>query len=188
VAAEEDIADVDRVLAGDVDAYESIVRRWQDPLINLANRFCRDRSRAEDMAQEAFIRAYKSLAGWRRQASFSSWLFALSMNVYRTELRRIPPTVSLEDAAEVTDRADQDRELDLKQTGDVVRRNLATLPEKYREALILFYFHELDISAAAKSLKIPEGTLKARLARGRDLLRRKLGQDKSFNQGKDDER
>jgi RNA polymerase sigma factor (sigma-70 family) len=78
------------VLAGDTAAFENIVRRWQGPLVNLAYRFCRDRGRAEDMAQEAFLRAFRGLASWRRDAAFSTWLFALATNLYRTELRRIP--------------------------------------------------------------------------------------------------
>jgi len=65
VSADEDAADVARVLAGDVSAFEAIVRRWQGPLVNLAYRFCRDRSRAEDMAQEAFLRALRSLRSLR---------------------------------------------------------------------------------------------------------------------------
>jgi RNA polymerase sigma-70 factor (ECF subfamily) len=104
VSAGEDQADVEKVLAGDVAAFEGIVRRWQRPLVNLAYRFCHDRGRAEEMAQEAFLRAYRGLAGWRRDAAFSTWLFAIATNVYRSELRRIPAvTVSLEVAAEVRD-------------------------------------------------------------------------------------
>src|ERR1039458_9250139 len=57
--ADEDLADVARVLAGDVQAFEGIVRRWQGPLVNMAWRYCRDRGRAEDLAQEAFLRAWR---------------------------------------------------------------------------------------------------------------------------------
>ena len=68
MSAEEDAAGVNRVLGGDVSAFEPIVRRWQAPLVNLAYRFCHDRGRAEDLAQEAFLRAYRNLARWRREA------------------------------------------------------------------------------------------------------------------------
>jgi RNA polymerase sigma-70 factor (ECF subfamily) len=71
--ADADLADVARVLDGDVQAFEGIVRRWQGPLINMAWRYCRDRSRAEDMAQEAFVRAWRGLSHWRRESSFSTW-------------------------------------------------------------------------------------------------------------------
>ena len=83
-----------RVLAGDVQAFEGIVRRWQGPLVNMAWRYCRDRGRAEEMAQEAFLRAWRGLAQWRRESSFSTWLFALAANVFRSELKRFP-TVNL---------------------------------------------------------------------------------------------
>ena len=99
--SEEDLADVARILAGDVAAFEGIVRRWQGPLINMAWRYCRDRSRAEEMAQEAFLRAWRGLANWRREGSFSTWLFALAANVYRSELKRFPTeTLPLESAPE----------------------------------------------------------------------------------------
>src|SRR5580693_5980674 len=102
-AADDQLA-VERVLGGDISGFEEIVRRWQSPLVNLAYRFCHDRGRAEDMAQEAFLRAYRSLDRWRREAAFSTWLFALATNLYCTELRRIPArTVSLSDVAEPTD-------------------------------------------------------------------------------------
>jgi RNA polymerase sigma-70 factor, ECF subfamily len=175
VSASDDQADVARVLAGDSAAFEGIVRRWQGPLVNLAYRFCLDRGRAEDMAQEAFLRAYRSLAAWRGEAAFSTWLFALAANLYRTELRRIPArTVSLDEIAEPADKAGGG-DGQLHQARDrVIRRAVLALPPKYRDALVLFYFHDQEVAAAARTLGIPEGTMKARLARGRDILRDKL--------------
>ncbi len=179
MSASEDQRDVERVLAGDTSAFAGIVQRWQGPLVNLAYRFCRDRGRAEEMAQEAFLRAYKGLAKWRRDAAFSTWLFALATNVYRTELRRIPAnTVSFEDVAEPRDvrgdgQAMQGR-LEDQERDRAVQRAVDALPSKYREALLLFYFQEMDVAAAARSLGVAEGTVKARLFRGRELLRRKL--------------
>jgi len=69
-----------------------------------------------------------------------------------------------------------DGELEDKDRDRVVRRAVLNLPAKYREVLILFYFHDMDVSAAARSLKMPEGTVKARLFRGREILRGKLPQ------------
>ena len=112
MSANDDQADVERVLAGDISAFEGIVRRWQGPLVNLAYRFCHDRGRAEEMAQEAFLRAYRALAQWRKDAVFSTWLFALATNLYRSELRRIPAlTVSLDDIAEPPDARASDEAL-----------------------------------------------------------------------------
>jgi RNA polymerase sigma-70 factor (ECF subfamily) len=173
----DDQAAVERVLAGDISAFEEIVRRWQSPLINLAYRFCRDRGRAEEMAQEAFLRAYRALKQWRREAAFSTWLFALATNFYRSELRRIPVrTISIDDVREPVDPRATDGGLEDEDRDLAVRRAVFALPAKYRETLILFYFHEMDVPAAARSLGLPEGRVKARLFRGREILRTKLPQ------------
>jgi RNA polymerase sigma-70 factor (ECF subfamily) len=168
----DDLADVDRVLAGDVQAFGGIVRRWQGPLVNMAWRYCRDRGRAEEMAQEAFLRAWRGLANWRRESSFSTWLFALAANVFRNELKRFP-TVSLplEEIAEPARPASQHFELSEKQDHEAVQRAVLALPTRYREPVILFYFHEMDVAAAARTMGLPEGTLKARLSRARTLLK-----------------
>jgi RNA polymerase sigma-70 factor, ECF subfamily len=175
VSAVEDQADVERVQAGDTSAFEGIVRRWQGPLVNLAYRFCRHRGRAEEMAQEAFLRAYRALGKWRKEAAFSTWLFALATNLYCSEIRRISPNaIPLDDVAEPRDSGAEDGGISDKDRYRLIRRAVLTLPAKYREAMILFYFHEMDIHAAAQSLGLPEGTVKARLSRGRVILRKKL--------------
>ena len=177
MSVSDDQAAVERVLAGDISAFEEIVRRWQSPLINLAYRFCRDRGRAEEMAQEAFLRAYRGLQQWRREAAFSTWLFALATNFYRSELRRIPVrTISIDDVREPVDPRASDGGLEDEDRDLAMRRAVFALPAKYRETLILFYFHEMDVPAAARSLGLPEGTVKARLFRGREILRTKLPQ------------
>lgn len=177
MSASDDQADVERVLTGDISAFEGIVRRWQGPLINLAYRFCHDRGRAEEMAQEAFLRAYRGLGQWRKDAVFSTWLFALATNLYRSDLRRIPArSVSLDDIAEPADARASDGGLEDRDRDMAVRRAVGALPAKYREALILFYFHDMDVTSAARSLGLPEGTVKARLFRGREILRGKLPQ------------
>jgi RNA polymerase sigma-70 factor (ECF subfamily) len=175
LSASDDLLDVEKVLAGEIDAFESIVRRWQGPLVNLAYRFCRDRGRAEDMAQEAFLRAYRGLPRWRRDAAFSTWLFAIATNHYRSELRRFPAnTVPLDTVAELKDARAHPGDMENQDRDRIVRRATHALPPKYREVLILFYFHDMDVAAAALSLGLPEGTVKARLSRGREILRHKL--------------
>jgi RNA polymerase sigma-70 factor (ECF subfamily) len=175
VGAREDLEDVLKVQGGDISAFERIVLRWQGPLINLAYRFCRDHSRAEDLAQEAFIRIFRGLPTWRQDATFSTWLFAVATNCYRSELKRIPAaTYSLNDALTITRvHKSSSNQADLH---DAIRQAVLALPARYRETLVLFYFHEMDIAAAAQSLGLPEGTVKARLARGRKILQQKLPQ------------
>ena len=175
--ADADLADVTRVLAGDVEAFAGLVGRWQGPLVNMAWRYCRDRGRAEELAQEAFIRAWRGLGSWRRESSFSTWLFALAANVFRSELKRFPTVnLPLEEAAEPSTAASQFRDLAAQLSADSVRRAVFALPHRYREPIVLFYFHEMDIAAAARTMGMPEGTLKARLSRARELLRRRFPQ------------
>jgi RNA polymerase sigma-70 factor (ECF subfamily) len=170
--AGEDLADVDRVLSGDVAAFEGIVRRWQGPLVNMAWRYCRDRGRAEELAQEAFVRAWRGLVQWRREGSFSTWLFALAANVFRSELKRFPTAdLRLDEAPEPSAPATQYHEVAARSRHEVLRRAVLALPARYREPVILFYFHEMDVAAAARTMGLPEGTLKARLSRARALLR-----------------
>lgn len=170
---DDDVA-IRRVLEGDIAAFATIVERWQGPLINLAYRFCRDRGRAEEMAQEAFLRAFRGLASWRQDAQFSTWLFALATNVYRSEMRRCPPETIHIDEASLTAASAEDSasEADRRR---LVQKALQSLPRKYREALLLYYFYERDVAITARCLDLPEGTVKARLARGRALLKSKLG-------------
>ncbi|MGA1982838.1 MAG: sigma-70 family RNA polymerase sigma factor [Acidobacteriaceae bacterium] len=173
--AADDRQDAIRVLAGDTSAFEGIVRRWQSPLINLAYRFCRDRGRAEEMAQEAFLRAFRNLASWRQESAFSTWLFSLATNLYCSELRRYPPVaLPFDEVREPADPREIDGGLEQRNQSAAIHKAVESLPAKYREALTLYYFHELDVPAAARSLGLPEGTVKAHLFRARNLLRDKL--------------
>jgi RNA polymerase sigma-70 factor, ECF subfamily len=164
-----------RVLGGDASAFEAIVRRWQGPLVNMAWRYCRDRGRAEELAQEAFVRAWRGLPTWRQEGSFSTWLFALAANLFRSELKRFPViTLPIEEIAEPARAASQQDELEKRSSNDALRRAVLALPLRYREPLVLFYFHEMDVAAAARTMSMAEGTFKARLARGRELLRKRF--------------
>jgi RNA polymerase sigma-70 factor (ECF subfamily) len=82
--------------------------------------------------------------------------------------------ISIEEAAELQDMRAADGGLEEENRDRAVRELVLTLPAKYRDVVVLFYFHEMDISAAAKSLHLPEGTVKARLSRAREMLQSKL--------------
>jgi RNA polymerase sigma-70 factor (ECF subfamily) len=179
-----DIATIHRVLAGDVNAFEEIVLRWQTPIINMAWRYTRDRSLAEELAQEAFIRAWRALPQFRCDSSFSTWLFALAANHFRNHLKRYPvQTLPLEEAPEPSAPATALFAIEDSQRTEQIRRAVLALPHLYREPMVLFYFHEMDLALTASTLKIPEGTLKARLARGRELLKRRFPTLAALNEG-----
>jgi RNA polymerase sigma-70 factor, ECF subfamily len=175
VPEDEDAADARRVLAGDVAAFSGIVRRWQGRLITLAWRFSRDRSSAEDMAQEAFVKAFRALHTFRGESAFSTWLTSIALNVYRSWLRdRAPMPLADVDLKRISGNGgDPLAGLQAHERADAVRRAVLTLPPRYRDPIVLFYFQEMDVSETARILGIPEGTLKARLHRGRELLKRK---------------
>ena len=171
---DQDAADAARVVAGDLDAFEGIVERWQHRLVNLAYQFCRDRTMAEDMAQDAFLKAFRSLAAFRGESAFSTWLTAIALNTYRSRLRAEgQPLLSLDPARTFSREAGALRSLIDRQNAEAVRKAVLTLPTRYREAILLFYFEEKSVVDAASVLGIAEGTLKARLHRGRELLKRK---------------
>jgi RNA polymerase sigma-70 factor (ECF subfamily) len=173
--AEQDRADVRRVRAGDVAAFEGIVRRWQGPLVNLAYRFCRDPGRAEEMAQDALLRAYRFLDRWRDDSRFSTWLFAIAINVYRSQMRRLRPAeVPLDPGRSVAGPGDPAGDAEAGERTLLIRRAVAALPARYRDPLVLFYFLDADVAKTARCLGVPQGTVKARLHRGRELLARRL--------------
>ena len=175
VPEDPDRADVRRVLAGDADAFSGIVERWQRPLVNLAYRFCRHRGQAEDMAQEAFLRAYTRLHQWRDDAKFSTWLYAVALNVFRSATRReTARELPLETPEEAAVASDPLEDIEARQRAALVRRMVRGLPRRYREALILFYFLEQNVADGASVLGLPDGKFKARLHRGRELLRSRL--------------
>jgi RNA polymerase sigma-70 factor (ECF subfamily) len=173
---DQDTADVARVLAGDAAAFEGIVLRWQRRLVNLAWRFCREQAMAEDMAQEVFLKAFRSLGKFRGESAFSTWLTAIAVNTYRSRLHAEgQPLASLDAARVASSEASPLRGVMERQRAESVRRAVLALPRRYREAILLFYFEDKSVPDAARTLGVAEGTLKARLHRGRDLLRHKCG-------------
>jgi RNA polymerase sigma-70 factor (ECF subfamily) len=175
LSQEEDLEDVRRVLAGDTRAFEGIVRRWQRPLLGLAYRYCRDRSRAEELVQEAFLRAFRKLELYKGTAAFSSWLYKLTARVCISEMRRHgPPPSSVEDLDRLAHWESLAATVESRDLAETVRGAVTRLPQKYRDALTLFYFLNKDLGETAQVLGVPLGTIKARLHRGREMLRKRL--------------
>ena len=173
-ADEEDVA---AVLGGDVERFEGIVRRWQRPLAKLAFRYIHDEARAEEFAQEAFIKCFRSLKQWRREAQFSTWLFSVAISVYRSKLRRFEPVREAVDETMRDPAPPADHRLAEAGQAESVRRAVHTLPLLYREPLLLFYFQEQNLAETARLLGLPEGTVKARLHRARETLRNVLAKE-----------
>lgn len=178
---EQEALTVQRVLDGNADEYEKLVLEYQKNVYNLALRMTGDPEDAADMAQEAFIKAYSSLSGYRGDSKFSVWLYRIVSNVcldfLRTKKRR--QTVSLS----VTDDDGEDTELDIADesksperileramTRDAVRRGLAALTPEYRQILILRELQGMSYEEIAEVLGLESGTVKSRIFRARKKL------------------
>lgn len=171
----EDREDVRRVLGGDPRAFEGLVRRWQRPLLNLAYRYCRDRGKAEELTQEAFLRVFRKLELYREDARFSTWLFTLAHRLYTSHLRRYSPEWARpQDMDELPHWANLLASLERQDRDQTLRQSVTRLPPKYRDALLLYYFLEKDIGETAQVLGVASGTVKARLHRGRAMLRERM--------------
>lgn len=169
-------AAVREVMAGNVDAFESIVRRWEGPLVNLAYRYCRNRAQAEELAQDAFLKIYRGLGSWRQDSRFSTWIYAVASNCYRSALRRqVPDGVEFDRLRHTLPGGDHAAEMDQAARDEAVRRAVAALPARYRDVTILYYFNDMDLKETSRVAGLPAGTVKARLFRARQLLEKKLG-------------
>jgi RNA polymerase sigma-70 factor (ECF subfamily) len=175
-----DEEDVAAILGGDADRFERIVGRYKGPLMQLAMRFTGDRSTAEEMAHVAFVSCYRALGTWQRKSAFSTWLFSIALNVYRSHLRRAQPSIPLDE--ELPSQTSLEETISEQQEAAIVRRAVAFLPAKYRDPLVTFYFLDADLAETAAILRLPESTVKTRLRRGRHLLAQRL--ERQLTRGK----
>jgi RNA polymerase sigma-70 factor (ECF subfamily) len=140
---DQDAECVARVVAGDLSGFEAIVQRWQHRVLILAWRFCRDRATAEDMAQEVFLRVFRSLALFRGDSAFSTWLMSIALNTFRSRLRAEgQPLLSLDPDRLLATTPGALRGLEEHQRAEAVRRAVLTLPKRYRDAILVYYFEE----------------------------------------------
>lgn len=159
-----------RAAAGDRSAFAALVQAHQGYLRKLMARVCRgDQGRADDLAQEAFIRAWRALPGFRGEARFRTWLTRLAYSALSAER---PPLPTVDDAL-----TDLEAESDFAPGSDLrldLDRAMATLSEAQRHALLLCYDADLSHSEAAQVLGWPLGTLKTQVLRAKAKLRIQL--------------
>jgi RNA polymerase sigma-70 factor (ECF subfamily) len=167
--------------AGESSAFDVLLARWEDRIRGAAYRFLGSEEEARDVAQEAFLKAYRALAGFKREARFSSWLYQIATNICRDRLRRrrTRATVSLEElqdkGAEMAETEPGAHERLLQQDlALAVRRAIHALPDEQREVVILKEYEGLTFLEIAQALDAPVSTVKTRLYRGLDQLRLRL--------------
>ena len=169
--------DVTELLARDLDrGFERLVRVHQDRLYSFALALCRRPDEAEDVAQDAFIRAYRALERYpaerRRDLKPAAWLHRIALNVVRNRARGKRPQFVVLDG-QLADQSRGPAELaELASVGEELRGRLSQLPERYRVALLLRYAQDLTYDEIAEVTGQPVGTVKSNVHRGLELLRR----------------
>lgn len=171
---------VQRAQRGDQDAFAALVTRHQRYVYNLAYRLLRDGREAEDLAQEAFLRAWKGLGTFRGDAKFTTWLYRIVTNLCYNRLeglRRELLDVSLDDgdlAPALFHAREPPVVVETAESHTFLHRQVAALPDKYRLVISLFYLQGFSYQEMAHVLDIPLGTVKTHLFRARQRLKQYL--------------
>ncbi|MBP8129191.1 MAG: RNA polymerase sigma factor [Candidatus Hydrogenedentes bacterium] len=162
---------VRRSKRGDREAFSELVRRHQNIVYNVAYRFMRDPALAEDMAQEAFIKAFRLLKGFRGECSFSTWMYRVTCSVCLTELSRRKKRGEVPLQPQHTGEAavHPSHNFDLP---ELVRRCVTLLPDRYATIVTLYYLNGTSYEEIADTMSIPMGTLKTWMHRARKQLKK----------------
>jgi RNA polymerase sigma-70 factor (ECF subfamily) len=185
---------VRRCLAGDAGAWEDIVRAYNRRIYNLCYRFTNSADNAEDLTQEVFIKVYRTLASYDvEKGAFTTWLTTLTRNLLvdhfrRSRMDRLTESIDAgrteeDDSVSLSQRlpdrgpSPADR-LASQETQKMVQRALARISPDLREAVILRDLQDMDYKEISKVLRVPEGTVKSRINRGRTELARLLSRNK----------
>lgn len=170
---------------GDQSAFAEIVEIYKDKVFQLCYRMLGNRHEAEDISQEAFIRAYVNIHSYDINKKFSTWLYRIATNLSIDRIRKKKPdyyldaeiagaeglTMYSQVAADVKLPEDEVESLELK---ELIQAEILKLPDKYRSVIVLKYIEEFSLKEIGEILELPVGTVKTRIHRGREALRRQL--------------
>lgn len=178
---------LDLIRDGDEQAYGVLLDRHLERIHALAQRMLGNAADAEEVAQDAFLRAWQQIPNWQPgTAKFSTWLHRVAMNLCHDALRRRRDSRPVEDIQPVSGEPGPEQLARRQDRSGRVQAALATLPERQREALVLSHYQELSQREAAAVLEISEEALESLLARGRRALRAALAEELEDLQGKGD--
>lgn len=174
---------IERCLKGDQLAWEGIVRRYWRKVFNVAYTFVGKHDQAEDLAQDIFLKIFKSLDTFDRRANFQTWLISVSRNLcidhyrkVRKEREAIDRDVNTDDLSISSHEVGPYTALERRDVAEMLRRALGELPLSLRTAVMMRDLQELSYQEIADRLKLPEGTVKSRINRGRKELARQVQQ------------
>lgn len=171
VMGEGELELIQRALRGELEAWGEIVRRYKEAVFGIALGILGNVADAEDAAQDTFIRAYENLHRYDLSRKFSTWLFTITANICKNKLRRERFFAPLKDAMRMIGGSDPAEQLAREERRALVQEALASLDEKYRAPLVLYYYGDLEYKEIAETLGLPEGTVKTRIHRAKLALR-----------------
>lgn len=169
---EDDKALICRSLAGDLTAFEELIRCYQSRVCRTLYFLLENQDDVEDVAQEVFIRVFRHLKTFRGDCEFSTWLHKIVLNTLRNWVRTRKQNVSLDELNDYSyswSTGDEGSFLTSEEAFEV-RKAIRALPEHYRETLVLRHFHDMSYEDIARVQRVPLGTVRSRLAKGRQLL------------------
>jgi RNA polymerase sigma-70 factor (ECF subfamily) len=176
---------VARAQGGDIESFNQLIVRWERPIYALAYRVIGREEDARDVCQDAFLRAYRALPGFKGQAKFSSWLYRIALNLCRDWIRRqrrapvsqLPEDTDAMELATETGPAESIEDLVARrELSAIVEEAMSELSEEQRTAIILKEYHGMTFQEIADMQGCPLSTVKTRLYQGLSLLRRRLEQ------------
>ena len=170
-------AAIEQVLSGDPEPFAGIVRKYQNLVASVAYRMGVRQTAIEDVASEVFMKVFTRLHQYDTRYALSSWIYRITTNHVLDEIRkrRHSATQGLDELAEPRDtRVDIAGEAEITERDGLVRQALLELPDEYARVLLLKHFEERSVLEIAEILEIPEGTVKIRLMRGRERLKKVL--------------
>lgn len=173
---------VRKLKMGDMRSFEKLLDLYGNRLIKTCYLILNDKQESEDVVQETFIRVFKSIHSFNLQSSLYTWIYSIALNICRDVLKRKKCDYSYEEYTLTEGESAEELVLD-RIDREILKERLFKLPVIYREVLILYYFEELSIKEISLMLNEKEGTVKSKLSRGRNLLKRAFMKGGEFIEG-----
>jgi len=174
---------IERFQDGDLYAFDLIVKRYKNQLMNFVYRFLGNSEEAEDLVQETFLRVYRNRRAYQKVAKFSTWIYTIAGNLAKTELRKrkrrkffsISELGYAEKDYDISDEAyNPEKDVDSRMKEEIIHREINQLSPKFRQVILLRDVQQLSYEEISQIVKIPLGTVKSRVNRGRLKLQEKL--------------
>jgi len=176
---------IESCLLGNTQIFSRLIDNYKNMVYNLAYRMSNNPQEAEDISQEAFLRAFQSLTHFNPTYKFSTWLYQITLNIIRDKFKKkelnpasLDAPVETDDSEFFSQPADftsnPEQIISQKENLQAIQKAIYSLPLKYREVLVLRHLQDLSYIEIANILKLPQGTVKIRLYRAREQLRKIL--------------